>query len=184
MPELPPPGTFLKAKGFVTRLIFVVNGPARELEARIGDHRGRLDRGWSLLLLKEKVAPGEIALAGYSHLTGGRIGPPEQGLARQTVEADAAGFLDMGGVKRSLAESFVFAGPQRIVKIIPATGHDPAMREPDQYPVGSGIPQWILLTEKTFIVAATVAPGMTYLGGGPDAGPAGFWVDPRAANTL
>jgi len=184
MPSLPAPGTFLKAKGFVTRLIFVINQPARELEARIGYHRGRLDAGWSLLLLKEPVAPGEIVLAGYSHLSGGRIGPPMEGVSRPTVEADAKRFLDLARVKRSLAEGFVLTGPERIVKIIPATGHDDRMREPDQYPVGTGIPQWILTAEKTFIVAATVGPGMGYLGGGPDSGRRGFWVDPHAGRTL
>ena len=184
MPGLPEPGTFLKAKGFVTRLIFVINQPARELEARIGYHRGRLDGGFSLLLLKEKVKPEEIVLAGYSHFSGGRIGHPREGASRPTVEADAGHLLDMARVKRLLAEHFALEGPERIVKIIPATGHDPAMREPDQYPVGSGIPQWILIAEKTFIVAATVGPGMSYLGGGPDSGRSGFWVDPRAVRTL
>jgi len=184
MPALPEPGTFLKAKGFVTRLIFVINQPARALEARIGYHRGRLDGGWSLLLLKETVAAEEIVLAGYSHFSGGRIGHPREGAARPTVEADAARFLDMARVKRSLAESFVLEGHERIVKIIPAAGHDTAMREPDQYPVGTGIPQWILAAEKTFIVAATVGPGMRYLGGGPDSGRSGYWVDPHAVRTL
>lgn len=184
MAALPAPGQFIKAKGFVTRLIFVINKSSDQLEDLIGYHRGRLARGWSLLLLKETVAPSEIVLAGYSHFSGGRIGGPQEGLTRETVETHAAGFLDMGRVKQSLAESFVIEGPQRIVKVIPATGHDPAMAEPDQYPVGLGIPQWILTAEKTFIVAATVQPGMRYLGGGPDAGRTGFWIDPRQAMTL
>lgn len=184
MAGLPAAGAFLKAKGFVTRLIFVINRPARALEEAIGYHRGRLDKGWSLLLLKERIEPNDIVLAGYSHFSGGRIGHPRHGNARPTVEAQAAGWLDLDRVKRSLAESFVLEGPERIVKLIPAAAHDPAMAEPDQYPVGSGIPQWILAREKTFIVAATVQPGAAYLGGGPDAARPGFWVDPHKAKTL
>lgn len=184
MTDLPRPGEFIKARGFVTRLIFVINKSANDLEDAIGYHRGRLSKGWSLLLLKEKVAPSEIVLAGYSHFSGGRIGHPSRGGARETVEAHAGGFLDLGRVKQSLAESFVLEGPQRIVKVIPATAHDTAMPEPEQYPVGRGIPQWILTADKTFIVAATVRPGMAYRGGGADSGRAGFWVDPRQAQTL
>jgi hypothetical protein len=184
MPDLPKPGEFTKARGFVTRLIFVINKSASYLEDAIGYHRGRLSKGWSLLLLKEKVAPSEIVLAGYSYFSGGRIGHPMRGDVRETVEAQALGFLDLGRVKQSLADSFVLTGPQRIVKVIPATRHDDAMPEPEQYPVGRGIPQWILTADKTFIVAATVRADMDYLGGGPDGGRAGFWVDPRKAHTL
>lgn len=184
MAGLPAAGVFLKAKGFVTRLIFVINRPARALEDAIGYHRGRLDQGWSLLLLKEPVSPGDIALAGYSHFSGGRIGHPRHGSTRPTVEAEAARWLDLDRVKTSLAESFVLEGPERIVKLIPASAHDPGMAEPEQYPVGRGIPQWILTREKTFIVAATVQPGSAYLGGGPDTARPGFWVDPHKAKTL
>lgn len=184
MPGALTAGTFIKAKGFVTRLISVINRPASRLEDLIGYHRGRLALGWSLLLLKEAVEPSDIILAGYSHFSGGRIGHPSQGAARMTVDSSAATTLDMGRVKRSLADSFVLTGPQRIVKLIPIMEHDPTMREPEQYPVGRGIPQWILACEKTFIVAATVQPGMAYLGGGPDAGRNGFWIDPHQAMKL
>ena len=51
------------------------------------------------------------------------------------------------------------------------------MPEVEQYPPGSGVAQWILRQEKTFVVGATVRSAT-------DVDARGFWVDPERAKTI
>jgi hypothetical protein len=175
------PGDTPRCRGYVTTLISVINRPSDELERRLGYNSGRLAQGWALLLLKQSVTGGEFEFAGYTHLSGGRIGNPHLGNSRPRVQDDLQTMLaDPSGFATRFAQNnFVLSGPNRIVKIIPTGTADPALSEPDQYPVGTGIPQWILTREKLFLVAVVVPTGRRYSGGGID-----MWIDPQAAQTL
>ncbi|MBW8269345.1 hypothetical protein [Caldovatus aquaticus] len=181
---LPAPGTVLPLHGFVTRLDSVINRPGRVLEDILGYHRGRLARGWALLLLTEPLRPGDFEFAGYTRFSGGRIGHPGLGAARQTADARLRAMLGAQGydrVKARIADGLEIRGPRRVAKILPAIGHDSGMAEPDQYPPGGGVPQWLLKEARRFIVAAVVPAGRCYRGGGVDGG---RWMDPREAQTL
>lgn len=185
MPPFLVPGSMVACDRFVTRLISVINQSPRDLEDRLGYNRGRLSRGWALLLLKEPIAGGEFQFAGYTHLSGGRVGHPSLGDTRPTVHDDLQRLLgDPSGYADQFArENFPLSGPERIVKIIPATAPDSGLSDADRYPVGRGIPQWILTVKKKFLVAVVVRPGLTHLGGGIDL-PSGFWIDPATAIRL
>jgi len=171
-------GRTIKCKGCVTRLIGVINRPPEDLEERLGYNHGRLANGWALLLLKEPLTGSDFRFAGYTYLSGGRVGDPHLGDSRPNVHddlqpmlADPSGFAD-----RFAREKMPLSGSERIVKIIPLSDPDPALSDADRYPVGSGIPQWILTTAKKFLVSVVVRPGRRHLGGG-----AGMWIDPAQA---
>jgi hypothetical protein len=181
-PELGKPAS---ADGCITRLHFVINQPTDEIERRIGYSRGRLDGGWWLLLLTEPVQAGDFEFFGYSNSSGGRSGHPMGGPARQAIQDSlhqqlgGAGFLRK---EKEIAAAMTISGPERIAKILPRSGEDPAIPANEawrHYPPGSGIPQWRLVTSKRFVVAADIADGHRYCGGG-----AGFWLDPQAAKTM
>jgi len=172
-------GQLAITKGFIARLIHVVNQPAAELEQRLGFRTGRLGQGWMLLLLKESIAPGEFAFAGYTNSSGGRskVTTPsgiehtpieDQVRARSTAIDEKLG---TGWFKqqKDLAGSFVLTGSQRIVKVVPHMPHMAGIPDDVQYPPGTGVPQWILTKEKQFLVAAVIGRGGTYAGGGPGA---------------
>jgi hypothetical protein len=173
-------GDFTPAKGFITRLIHVVNAPAEELERRLGFRAGRLGQGWVLLLLKEPIAPGEFAFAGYTNAAGGRTKVTMESGARLSVPIDDQIRARSSAIdkklgtgwfmqQKTLAESFVLTGSNRIVKVVPHMPHMAAMPDDEQYPAGTGVPQWILHQEKRFLVAAVIGRGRSHDGGGAGA---------------
>ena len=172
----------VQGDGCMTRLKFVINQPTRELERRIGYGAGRLDGGWWLLLLMESVQASDYEFFGHTHFSGGRIGHPAGGASRPSVEQDLRGRLSPEGFnrqKQAVAAGMVLSGSDRIAKVVPRDGKDPARNDAENFPVGSGVPQWNLLVPKRFVVAADIKDGRTYSGGG-----AGFWIDPAKANTM
>lgn len=180
-------GGLVLAGGFVTPLLWLINRPPGDLETRIGYAPGRLGAGFVLLFLKQQVTGDEFAHAGHSHFSGGRIGHPRLGESREGVETDLARLVgDVAAMRRRQAAAiFQLTGPHRIVKLVPVAPEDPSRPDHENYPVGSGIPQFILTAEKLFVVGCVVRGGRKHLGGGADRPlPAGFWIDPRAAQRL
>lgn len=177
----------VKRGGFVTPLLSVINQSAGELERRIGYASGRMAKGWALLFLKENVEGHEFRYAGYSHFSGGRIGHPRGGDARTRVEDDLAKLVGSVADMRAkgAARIFQLTGPNRIVKLIPTADENADLETHENYPVGTGIPQFILTEQKWFVVGAIVGAGMVHLGGGVDGPlPTGFWINPERAKTL
>ena len=189
-------GDFVREKGFITRLIGVINRPASYLEGALGFRAGRLKQGWMLLALKEAVAPEEFAFAGYSESSGGEtVARTPSGAELRTridavaraesTDADARLGTGYGLLKRQVADSFALSGPERIVKVVPHMPHMSAMPPDEQYPPGAGLPQWVLLKPKLFVVAAVVGSGEQHAGGGGGDFPvSAFWVDPALAKTV
>ena len=98
------------------------------------------------------------------HLAVGRSARPPRrdqaaDRARQHVsdvvmnERGIAGYRDLQ--LRTLA-SITDTGPDRIVKVIPATRHSNTMAPSDQYPMGGGGLQWTLVRPCDFLVAMSV----------------------------
>lgn len=157
------------ASGCLTRLIDIVNRTPTELEDLVGFHRGRLANGFCLLLLKQPLAPGDFEFFGYTYMSGGRVGLPhnDSAIDRARPKVDDMVRAAIHGPSPKVApdsyERFAasvrLGGPERYVKIIPTTGHDPAMGSADQYPASmKGITQLNLkrACAKTFLVAAEV----------------------------
>lgn len=137
--------------GNITQLKAIILADFRRTEANVGFHPGRLSNGFKLLLLKRLPQPQDFELHGTTLRSGGRFGLPEttgaadrrRGSVHESIlnKRGAAGYQDL----QDQALGFVsITGPNRLVKILPATGHNAAMSPADQYPMGGGFLQWDL----------------------------------------
>lgn len=150
-------------RGFFTKALYVRNQPSREIEKRLGYRAGRLDEGWWLCFLLQMPKGDDFEVRGYSQMSGGvaqghLASPPDPRNAEQKLAADG---VDMVKVKGNLLRDvFRLSGPERLAKVIPARGE---FGEND-YPPGSGIPQWTLTKPLQFKVAAFMGPREDYQG--------------------
>ena len=167
-------GQIIQASGCVTRLMDLIGREPDELERIIGYHRGRLAQGYFIAVLKDRVQPGEFVYAGYTHLSGGKIGAPDPKKrpdTRATVHQTLVNQVGAGGVDRLQQKTLLdipYVGLERLAKVMPKILHSDAMEKdpalPLQYPVGAGIKQYILTAKKNFLIAAEVAPGGAFTG--------------------
>ena len=100
------------------------------LERYLGFREGRLRLGATFVKLTRLPAEGEFELAGYS-------------MTAQHRQVTPSG-LDVHKLKRQAMSRWTLAGPDRLIKVIPAVEHDPNIDPDDQYPPGDGVPQWRL----------------------------------------
>jgi hypothetical protein len=170
-------GHFYCEQGFVGRLSYIRGQSSAEIERRIGYRAGRLSGGWALLVLLRKPEPAEFELAGYSQLSDGMFGGqlPSGAPVRVSVDADArsrdsAADARYGTgysiLKRNARQAMEIGGPDCVVKVIPQMPHIGSMPRDEQYPAGSGVPQWRLCAKLPFICATLVPAGSSYSGGG------------------
>ncbi len=158
-------GSSIKKQGCLTRLIDVVNREANLLEDLIGFNRGRLGRGFDVLVLKERLVAGDFTFFGYTYMSGGRTGLPSDHdvleNARPAVHANLINSLGEASVQklqRSFAASMALTGHERYVKIVPFIDHDANVGAAHQYPASKlGIRQLNLTKMKSFFVAAKVS---------------------------
>ena len=163
MYEKPEVGRSIYKAGFFTKALYLRNQPSREVENRLGYRAGRLDEGWWLCFLQVMPRGDQFEVRGYSQMSGGVAqghlkSPPDPRNAEQTLKADR---FDLVKIKAGLiANTFKLSGPERLAKVIPARGEFGK----DDYPQGTGIPQWTLTERLEFMVAAFVGPGEDYQG--------------------
>ena len=161
-------GTTVLASGCLTRLIDVVNRSPADLEDLIGFYRGRLARGFSILLLKQPLEASDFAFFGYTYMSGGRIGLPSNvpsiDRERPKVDERVRGAIAAGDLTPDFYANFAskisLQGKERYVKIVPAIGHDDRMPMAGQYPASmKGVAQLNLKKDrpKTFLVAAEIS---------------------------
>ena len=152
-------------KGCLTRLIDVVNKEPSYLEDLVGFHRGRLSQGYHfLLLLKQRFEPEEFEFFGYTYMSGGKIGIPSRNPVLSELRPSAHDMVVLALGKQGaqkelerLCRDIQFTGEHRYVKIVPVIPHNPRMNNAYQYPASKhGIPQFNLLVNKRFLVAAKV----------------------------
>jgi hypothetical protein len=123
-------GQIVMVRGFVTQLKFLAGRPLREIESLLGFHSGRLQRGAAFAALDRLPTINGFETAGYSQVAAHRHVMP-------------AG-LDPVALRRMAMAAWALSGPNRLIKVLPETLHDTAMRDDDQYPPGQGVPQWRL----------------------------------------
>jgi hypothetical protein len=161
-------GTTVTASGCLTRLIDVVDRSPTDLEDLIGFYRGRLARGFSILLLKQSLGASDFEFFGYTYMSGGRFGLPSNVASidreRPKVDERVRGAIAAGDLAPDFYEKFAskisLQGVERYVKIVSAIGHDDTMLMADQYPASmKGVAQLNLKKDrpKTFLVAAEVS---------------------------
>jgi len=156
-------GNVIGLSGNVTTLIFIKPGHERDMEHSLGYGEGRLSQGYFIALLRQPLTVRDFKLAGYSYFSGGRIGKPAKTTARDRLrehlqdsvlrEYGMDGVLQM---KRIAQKGMDATGSRRIAKVLPMIRHNPAMSPAEQYPVGHGVPQFELVRERMFLVAAEV----------------------------
>lgn len=159
-------GTTPNLFGNVTTLIWIGARSPAAVEQSLGYGVGRLSRGYWIALLKEPLAPHEFEFDGTTLRSGGRLGLP---LANQAADAARLRVHDQamqqygaGGyqqLQQAALRSVQLTGDQRIAKVVPVSGHDPALAPDLQYPPGAGGLQWnIKKPGKKFLIALEVSP--------------------------
>lgn len=152
-----------KLKGYVTKAKFIRGQSAGELEARLGFRKGRLNGGWRLYFLDEMPRPDDFEYRGYSQMSGGveRGHNPARSDGRTAEDRLRGSGADLMRLKeRTVREVFAISGSERLAKVVP---NDPATGEND-YPPGTGIPQWQLTRELVFHLAAKLGLNEVYQG--------------------
>ncbi len=129
--------------GCVTQLGFLRGRSLPELEKILGFAHGRLKQGAFICELLQLPAPNQFELAGYTQVA-----------THRTKEQYGKIQLDMNVVYRNLMQEWSAGGHKSLVKLIPVAGHDSSIADDEQYPPGSGVPQWRLKTPLPFKVIA------------------------------
>lgn len=133
-------GDAVEIRGYVTQDKFLVGRTMAQVEAILGFRAGRLARGAAFAKLLAWPRIDQFELAAYSMTAQHRYAAP-------------AG-LDLGKLKALAMRGWSLAGPDRLVKVRPVVPHAAAMADDDQYPPGSGAPQWRLTEAVPGLVVA------------------------------
>lgn len=148
-------------RGFFTKDKFLDEKSLVEIESLIGYHHGRLSEGANIfrIIIPEKWHLNEpdflkqfltqFELFGYSQVAeqhAYRYKYSHQDASGNTIinENNIIGNpkYDIDVFKKMALESWENEGPNSLIKIQPTTLHDDTILIDDQYPPGSGIPQW------------------------------------------
>lgn len=153
-----------KFTGDVTTLQWIGARPPRAIERNLGYGPGRLDAGYWVLLLIEKLDEEDFEFSGTTMRSGGRYGLPAATEAldktrprvhdRILAERGQAGYRML---QKQVLRNAAITGPNRIAKVLPDTRHNRSLTPAEQYPMGGGGLQWTLVREKPFFVAMHVA---------------------------
>ena len=133
-------GEKLLVRGFVTQYKYLVGRPLPLIECLLGFQPGRMAGGAAFLTLDRLPLQDDFETAGYSQVAAHRHSPP----------AD----LDPGGLRRLAMSAWSPSGPDRLIKVIPAIGHNSNLNDDIQYPPGQGVPQWRLIAPIPATIAA------------------------------
>jgi hypothetical protein len=157
------PGAAVPVRGCITTNAWVGARSARALEKSLGYGQGRLDAGWSVLALVDRLDPLDFEFWGTTLRSDGREGLPEA-----TEAADALrprvhdqvmlrlGEKPYAAQRKAAADRQPLVGIERLVKVVPVTEHQEGASPKEWYPMGGGGLQWKLIRAKTFIVAMFV----------------------------
>ncbi len=167
--------------GNVTTLNWIGAREAALIERNLGYHAGRLAQGYWIVLLKTMLTVADFEFDGTTLRSGGKLGLPQGNpsaeAARKRVHDQIIAERGQAGyqaLQQHALGTARISGPNRIAKVIPATGHNPAMGNDLQYPMGGGGLQWkIVPPGKPFLVAMHVdGKGIAHIPGASlDLGP-------------
>jgi hypothetical protein len=149
-PPLAVGSTVQRAGFFAKRHTLGDLSDGRELERRIGYAPGTLASGWHLLvMIGRPPGPDEFVLAGFSHLSGGRVRGHQAIPGEHVEESLRTQSVDVERSRAASARNFSITGPQQLAKISPVLRCQ-VFWHPDPNP----IPQWQLIAPMEFLVAA------------------------------
>lgn len=127
-------GSTLKVKGFITDEKFLRGQSLSEIEKRLGFHKGRLKNGATFCLV-DYPHINAFSFRGYSQVAGHHYDEQYSEVKVDVVRA-----------KKSLIKSWKERGVQ-LIKVLPEIRHNSTISDDEQYPPGSGIPQWEITHE-------------------------------------
>jgi hypothetical protein len=137
-----PKGQVVNISGFVTLSKYIKGRTLADIEKILGFHPGRLLQGATFAELQRMPRASEFEARGYSqvadhhHKSSNGVDPDK---LKQIVIAE------------------VWSKPgERLVKVIPGVGHNPAMAPNEQYPPGLGVPQWKLTARLPAMIMAEI----------------------------
>ena len=139
-------GQSVQVKGFVTQLKYLNGRRLKDIESLLGFHAGRLSRGAAFATLDRLPQIDEFETSGYTQVAAHRHVTP--------------GGLDPAVLRRNAMSAWALAGPNRLIRVIATTPHNSAMIDDEQYPPGSGVPQWKIINPipgKTVAVLSQLA---------------------------
>jgi len=151
-------GDKIEMKGFVTSEKYLLNQTLPEIEKRLGFQEGRLSEGATFLVAERIPQKGEFETRGYSQVAGHKHVPLDK-------QINTEGHPLEGYNKDALQTRAQNAmSEDRLIKVVPKKEHNPNIKDDQQYPPGSGVPQWEVTSKIPFKVESVVEGGGKYVG--------------------
>jgi hypothetical protein len=155
-------------KGCVTQEKYLIGRSLYDIENILGFHFSRLSEGAVVVALGEKPKPHDFEFAGYTQVASHRF-EKEYGnmpLTKPAVGESQTDFnLRINKIKMNIINNvWTLNSTDRLVKIIPVIPHQDKsiLTDEEQYPPGSGVPQWYI---KNPIKAEVVGVVLNYPNG-------------------
>jgi hypothetical protein len=126
-------------RGFFTTQLWLQDQSLREIEKRLGLDAGRLAQGAWFATPVQMPRPDDFEFAGYSQVAGHRTASQYGNLNSPAGKYEKQAYNSQ---KQLAIDRWKTLGGNRLIKVIPMTGHSLSMSDDYQYPPGSGIPQW------------------------------------------
>jgi hypothetical protein len=151
--------------GNITTLNWIGPAPPSALAANLGVASYRFAAGYWVVLLRDKLTPGDFQFGGTTLLSGGRLGLPAHSAAgdklrRRMHDQILEEFGEAGyrALQENRLKSAAISGPFRLAKVVTTIPHSDLVAPDLQYPQGGGGLQWELTNKKNFLIALHVAP--------------------------
>ncbi|MEO6254438.1 MAG: hypothetical protein ABIO79_14090, partial [Ferruginibacter sp.] len=130
-------------KGFFTKQIYLQGQTLVEIERRLGFDSGRLSQGAWFAAATVLPNPHEFEFAGYSQVAGHHTSEQYGDINNPKNKHEEDAYILQ---KKAIINTWKIYGSDRLVKVIPMIGHSYHMGQDYQYPPGSGIPQWRIIS--------------------------------------
>ena len=142
---------YINVWGCITQEKYIMGRPAAEIESILGFNSGRLRNGFVVAALEQLPNIDQFELLGYTQV------------AEHRRNMEATKGLDINKLKNMVRkETFTVSGINRLVKILPNIPHQLHMSNDEQYPPGTGVPQWKLTKMIVAKIISVVPEGRMY----------------------
>jgi hypothetical protein len=132
-------------KGFFTTQRWLQGQTLSEIEQRLGLNSGRLSHGAWFATAVDLPKPEDFEFAGYSQVAGHHTKKIFGNLNTPNNQEEKTIYIQRQ--MRVISTEWSLYGDKRLIKVIPMIGHSIMMSDDFQYPPGSGIPQWKIISK-------------------------------------
>lgn len=152
-------GEYSSEAGNITDLDAVAGNPPDIIARNIGMATFRFRQGHYVLVLRQMLTADDFIFEGITLRSGGGEGlplaDPDANRARPSVHKriqNEYGDDDYRRMRERALDSVTYAGPRRLVRVVPVIGHVSALGSDLQYPPGQLYRQWRLIQPCNFQV--------------------------------